>query len=71
MKTGAFSRNVGELFSELKLVTDNLLSIYAAANWEATERKHKLYYSPNDGGTVSKWTKKELTPCITVADLEI
>jgi len=26
-----------KLFSELKLVTDNLLSIYAAANWEATE----------------------------------
>ena len=25
------------LFSELKLVTDNLLSIYAAANREATE----------------------------------
>ena len=23
--------------SELKLVTDNLLSIYAAVNWEATE----------------------------------
>ena len=27
-----------KLFSELKLVTDNLLSIYAAANWEATEK---------------------------------
>ena len=38
MMTGAFSQNVGKLFSELKLVTDNLLSIYAAANWEATER---------------------------------
>ena len=37
MMTGAFSQNVGKLFSELKLVTDNLLSIYAAANWEATE----------------------------------
>ena len=33
-----FSRNIGKLFSELKLVTDNLLFIYAAANWEATER---------------------------------
>ena len=32
-----FSRNIGKLFSELKLVTDNLLFIYAAANWEATE----------------------------------
>ena len=31
-------RNVGKLFSELKLVTDNLLFIYAEANWEATER---------------------------------
>ena len=29
MTTGAFSRNVGKLFSELKLVTDNLLSICA------------------------------------------
>ena len=28
MTTGAFSQNVGKLFSELKLVTDNLLSIY-------------------------------------------
>ena len=28
MTTGAFSRNIGKLFSELKLVTDNLLSIY-------------------------------------------
>jgi len=26
MTTGAFSRNIGKLFSELKLVTDNLLS---------------------------------------------
>ena len=37
MTTGAFSQNVGKLFSELKLVTDNLLPIYAAANREATE----------------------------------
>ena len=28
---------VGKLFSELKLVPDNLLFIYAEANWEATE----------------------------------
>jgi len=34
--TEAFSQNVNKLFSELKLVTDNLLFIYAAANWEAT-----------------------------------
>ena len=42
MMTGAFSWNVGKVISELKLVTDNLsnlLSIYAAANWEATGRK--------------------------------
>ena len=32
MTTGAFSRNLGKLFFELKLVTDNLLSIYAAVN---------------------------------------
>ena len=30
--TGAFSQNVGKLFSELKSVTDNLLFIYAEAN---------------------------------------
>ena len=36
MTTGAFSRNVGKLFSELKLVPDNL---YAEANWEAIEKK--------------------------------
>ena len=41
--TGAFSRNVGKLFSELKLVTDNLLFICAAAHWEATEN---IYVSP-------------------------
>ena len=34
--TGAFSQNVGKLFSELKLVPDNLF-IYAEANWEAHE----------------------------------
>ena len=38
MTTGAFSRNVSKLFSELKLVTDNLLSSYAAANLEATQK---------------------------------
>ena len=32
MTTGAFSRNVGKLFSDLKLVTDNLLFIYTEAN---------------------------------------
>ena len=31
MVTGAFSQNMGNLFSELKLVTDNL------SLWEATE----------------------------------
>ena len=37
--TGAFSRNVAELFSDLKLVIDNFL-FDVAANWEATERKY-------------------------------
>ena len=37
VSSGAFSRNVGKLFSELKLVTDNH-SLYAAVNWEVTER---------------------------------
>ena len=31
--TGAFSRNVGKLFSKLKLITDGLLFIYAEANF--------------------------------------
>ena len=35
--TGAFSLNISKLLSELKLGTDNLLFIYAAANCEATE----------------------------------
>ena len=38
--TGAFSWNVGKLFSELKLVKDDLLFINAEANWEATESLH-------------------------------
>ena len=33
-----FGKYIFPLFSELKLVTDNLLSFYAAANWEATEK---------------------------------
>ena len=37
MMTGAFTWNVSKLFSNLKLVTDNLLFIYVAANWEATK----------------------------------
>ena len=41
MTTGAFSRNVGKLFSKLELVPDNLLFISAEANWEATERVRK------------------------------
>ena len=32
MTTGAFSQNVGKLYFVLKLVTDILLFIYAAAN---------------------------------------
>ena len=37
--TGAFSRNVGKLFFELKLVTDNA-SFMQQPNWEATEIKN-------------------------------
>ena len=37
MTTGASSGNVGKLLSKLKLVPDNLLFIYAEANWEASE----------------------------------
>ena len=38
MMTEAFSQNISKLFSQLKLVTDNLF-IYAEANWEPTEKK--------------------------------
>ena len=34
-------------FSELKLVTDNLLSIHAAANWEATQSLTVSKFAPN------------------------
>ena len=40
MMTGAFSQNVSKFFFKLKLVTDNLLFIYAEANWEATENSY-------------------------------
>ena len=44
MMTEAFSRNVGKLFSEL---TDNLLFVYAEANWEATEKKNNNFAKMN------------------------
>ena len=48
MTTGALSQNVGKLFSELKLVTDNLLSTHAAANWEATKMFTTRYMRGDD-----------------------
>ena len=42
MTTAAFSQNIGKLFSKLKLVTDNFLFIYAAANWEAIKSRYKI-----------------------------
>ena len=36
------SKRRQKFFSKLKLVTDNLLSIYAAANWEATESQSPI-----------------------------
>ena len=50
--TGAFSWNVGKLFSELKLVKDNLLFIYAEANWEATEKIYPLFFYFSNKGKV-------------------
>ena len=46
MMTGTYNQNVGKLFSELKLVPNNHLFIYAEANWEATER---VIWSSNTG----------------------
>jgi len=36
MMTGAFSRNVGKLFSELELVTDNLF-LHSAYTWDTMQ----------------------------------
>ena len=41
MTTGAFSRNAGKLFSELKLVTDNILFIYGGWRLHPHYSKHK------------------------------
>ena len=49
MMTGGFSRNIGKLLSKLKLVTDNLLFIYAEANWEATKRYPFMYLASFPG----------------------
>ena len=43
MTTGAFSQIIGKLFSELKLVTDNLLFIYAEAYWEPAEKIARVF----------------------------
>ena len=40
--TGAFNQNISNLFSELKLVTDNLLFIYVTMQ-EPTEKPLKVY----------------------------
>ena len=50
MTTGAFSRNIGKLFSELKLVTDNLLFIYGDWRLHPHYSKHK-----------KSWRQKVLT----------
>ena len=42
MTTEAFRWNVGKLFSELKLVTDNLLLIYAEANWGSHWKENEM-----------------------------
>ena len=49
MTTGAFSWNIGKLFSELKLVTDNLF-IYAEADWEAAENSFTAEISYEEKG---------------------
>jgi len=59
MMTGAFSRNVGKLFSELELVTDNLFSIYAEANREVTERKIINAGSFNNWISISAYLQRQ------------
>ena len=45
MMTGAFSWNIGKLFSKLKLVTDNLLSIYDTFIFGISLTNPKLHVS--------------------------
>ena len=58
MTTEAFSRNVGKLFSELKLVPDNLLFIYTFIQYAVDEEFNELgergimYYFDNTGNLV-------------------
>ena len=58
MTTGAFSQNVDKLFSEFKLVPDNLF-IYVEANWEATEI-----------AILTQWPNYSVTLCTVLANCQ-
>ena len=67
MTHGAFSWNIGKLFSKLKLVTNNFLSIYAAANWEATESRCKIV---QEGWMYSLSLEECIGTCLHVSDFK-
>ena len=54
--TGAFSRNVGKSFSELKLVTNNLPLHLCRSNWEATEKYNSSFFATLDNTNISLHT---------------
>ena len=58
MTTGAVSQNVDKLFSEFKLVPDNLF-IYVEANWEATEI-----------AILTQWPNYSVTLCTVLANCQ-
>ena len=67
MMTEAFSRNISRLFSKLKLVTDNFLFIYTAANWEATESRYKIV---QDGWMYSFSLEECIGICLHASDFK-
>ena len=66
-KVGEDSSSLSKLFSELKLVTDNLLFIYAEANWEATESLPNLMFD----AAVFLHKKPSLLLSISLGDLPV
>ena len=56
MTTGAFSQNVGKLFSELKLVTDNFLFIEILLNIQEERKEDRIKGGKKKGGKEDRKT---------------
>ena len=59
------SQNVGKLFSELKLVTDNLLFIYAEGSWEASWEATESLSNPPAANRLSRHSQCLLYDCLS------